>query len=163
MLFIMVITLVMQMDKLLLLMKSLGIKILNMLVNIYVSFGIVILLMGGQLLILILKNMIKMHFPTSKRKHGIGLIVIHKFVNTLLIFASAKIEIVVNLHELLISMNFYHQTMAFFLLLYKDRISIFLIYFMHWNILMISFLVMINIAQVFHLRCIMNLYAKGVA
>src|SRR4051812_41463573 len=151
------------MGKLLLLMKNLNIKILSMLVNIFVNFGIVILLMGGQLLLPMLKNIIKLHFQTLKRKHGIGSIVIHRFVNILLIFASVKIEVVVNFHELLIFIDFYHQTMVFFLLLYKDRMSIFLIYCIHWNILIISFLVMIGIVQVFHPKCIMNLYAKNAA
>src|SRR3954453_16315361 len=108
MLSIMAIILVVRMGKLLLLIKKLGIKILNMLASIFVIFGIVILLMGGQLLLPILKNMIILHFQTLKRKLGIGLINIHKFVNILLIFVSVKIEIVVNPHELLISMNFYH-------------------------------------------------------
>lgn len=47
-------------------------------------------------------------FSNIREKHGIELIVIHKFANILLIFANVKIRIAVDHHELHIYTNFYH-------------------------------------------------------
>src|SRR6266498_4577211 len=96
------------MDKFLWLMKDSDIKILNMPVNISANYGIVILSMGDQLLLHTLKGMTILYFRISKKKRGIGLIAIRKSVNILLIYESAKIRIVVNHHELLTLLNFYH-------------------------------------------------------
>ncbi len=77
-------------------------------VNISVNYGIVILSMGDQLLLHMLKGMIILYFRISKKKREIGLIAIRKSVNILLIYESAKIEIVVNHCKLLTLLNFYH-------------------------------------------------------
>src|SRR3954454_10270511 len=105
-------------------MKNLDVKTLNMLENIFVSFGIVILLMDDQLFQLMLKSIMILYFQIFKKQHGNGLIATHKFANTLLIYANVRIEVAVDHHEQLALLNFYHYTMAFFLLLYKVGISI---------------------------------------
>src|SRR5437660_9574593 len=108
MLLIMVSILAIRMGKLLWLMRNLDAKISNMLENICVNFGIVILSMGDQLLLLMLMSITILHFQMLKKKHGIGLIAIHRFVNIPLIYTNVKIEIAAIHHELLMSLNFYH-------------------------------------------------------
>src|ERR1051325_7246811 len=106
MLLIMVSILAIRMDKLLLLMRNLDAKISNMPENICVNFGIMILSMDDQLLLLMLKSITILYFQMLKKKHGTGLIAIHRFVNIPLTYANVKIEIAVIHHELLMSLNF---------------------------------------------------------
>ena len=55
-----------------------------------------------------LKDMIVLYFQILKKGREIGLIAIRRFVNTRLIYVNVRIEVVVNHHELLMLLNFYH-------------------------------------------------------
>src|SRR2546430_17356317 len=107
MLLIMVGILTIKIDKLLLLMKNLDVRTSNMLKNICMNFGIVILFMGHKLLLLMLRSITILYFQMQKKKHGTGLIAIPRFVNIPLIYTNIRIEIVVVHQEYLKFLNFY--------------------------------------------------------
>ena len=63
---------------------------------------------GNPVISTYVESIMMLYFQIFKIRHGNGLIAIHKFANTHLIYANVRIEVAVNHHEQLVLLNFYH-------------------------------------------------------